>query len=106
MALLTKAPKGTYDLLPRQTAKWQAVEAVMKDEATLHGFREIRTPVFEHTEVFIKNVGDTTDVVQKEMYTFTDKGEGTLPFEFHAHQASLEDQEYAPCRIVFFDQAA
>ena len=39
-------------------------------------------------------------------FTFTDKGEGTLPFEFHAHQASLEDQEYAPCRIVFFDQAA
>ncbi|MBR4888641.1 MAG: histidine--tRNA ligase [Clostridia bacterium] len=74
MALLTKAPKGTYDLLPRQTAKWQAVEAVMKDEATLHGFREIRTPVFEHTELFLRGVGDTTDVVEKQMYTFNDKG--------------------------------
>ena len=74
MALLTKAPKGTYDLLPRDTARWQAVEAVMKSEAELHGFREIRTPVFEHTELFLRGVGDTTDVVEKQMYTFEDKG--------------------------------
>lgn len=74
MALLTQAPKGTQDLLPEQTARWQAVEEVMRKEAALFGFGEIRTPVFEHTELFQRSVGETTDVVQKEMYTFEDKG--------------------------------
>lgn len=74
MELLTQAPKGTQDLLPRQTAKWQIVEDVLRSEAAIHGFGEIRTPVFEHTELFQRSVGETTDVVQKEMYTFLDKG--------------------------------
>ncbi len=74
MALLTQGPKGTQDLLPKQSGKWQVVEDVMRSEAILHGFGEIRTPVFEHTELFQRSVGETTDVVQKEMYTFQDKG--------------------------------
>ena len=74
MALLTQAPKGTQDILPGQSEKWQTVEAVLRDEAALRGFSEIRTPVFEHTELFQRSVGETTDVVQKEMYTFLDKG--------------------------------
>lgn len=71
---LIKAQKGTQDLLPVQTGKWQVVEDVMRSEAKIHGFGEIRTPVFEDTRLFQRSVGETTDVVQKEMYTFNDKG--------------------------------
>ena len=74
MELITKAPKGTVDLVPEKAAKWQAVEEVFRSEAELNGFGEIRTPVFEHTELFQRGVGDTTDVVEKQMYTFEDKG--------------------------------
>lgn len=74
MALLTKAPKGTQDLLPGQSFCWQVVEDVLRREGNGYGFQEIRTPVFEHTELFQRSVGETTDVVQKEMYTFQDKG--------------------------------
>ncbi len=74
MSLLTQAPKGTQDILPGQSEKWQMIESVLRDEASLRGFSEIRTPVFEHTELFSRSVGETTDVVQKEMYTFLDKG--------------------------------
>ena len=74
MALLTKAVRGTGDLLPGDSYKWQAVEKLLMETAETYGFRAIRTPVFEHTELFQRSVGDTTDVVQKEMYTFEDKG--------------------------------
>ena len=74
MELITKAPKGTVDIIPGESEKWSLVEAVMTDEAELNGFSEIRTPVFEHTELFLRSVGDTTDVVEKQMYTFEDKG--------------------------------
>ncbi len=73
MALITKAVKGTKDLLPNSIYKTQYVERLMMHEAKKFGFREMRTPVFEHTELFQRSVGDTTDVVQKEMYTFDDK---------------------------------
>ena len=74
MELITKAPKGTVDIVPGESEKWQVVEDVFKSEAALNGFQEIRTPVFEHTELFLRGVGDTTDVVEKQMYTFEDKG--------------------------------
>ncbi|MBR6512038.1 MAG: ATP phosphoribosyltransferase regulatory subunit, partial [Clostridia bacterium] len=74
MALLTNAIKGTQDTLPQGSYKIRFVEQTMSDIAQNFGFREIRTPVFEHTELFNRSVGDTTDVVQKEMYTFEDKG--------------------------------
>ena len=80
-------PKGTKDVLPSESYKWQYVEGMARKIARLYGFREIRTPAFEHTELFTRSIGDDTDVVKKEMYTFTDKGgrsitlkcEGTAP---------------------------
>jgi histidyl-tRNA synthetase len=68
------AVKGTHDILPKEARDWQRVESVAKGTFELYGYREIRTPVFEATELFEKGTGQTTDIVQKEMYTFTDKG--------------------------------
>lgn len=78
MAVLTNAPKGTQDILPAQSGRWQYMENTLLRTAELFGFREIRTPVFEHTELFQRSVGDATDVVQKEMYTFEDKGKRSI----------------------------
>lgn len=74
MALITKAIKGTKDVLPSDVHKNQYIESTCLSIAENFGYKEIRTPVFEHTELFQRGVGDTTDVVQKEMYTFDDKG--------------------------------
>lgn len=71
-------PRGTKDLLPGETEKWQAVEELIRDTCRLFQYKEIRTPIFEHTELFTRSVGDTTDIVQKEMYTFTDRGDRSL----------------------------
>ena len=78
MAKFNTTVKGTADVLPQDSYKWQFVEKKMLDTAGLFGFQEIRVPVFEYTEVFTKNVGETTDVVQKEMYTFIDKGDRSI----------------------------
>lgn len=74
MGVITKKIKGTEDVLPKDSYRWQFVEDVMRKESAAYGFKEIRTPVFEHTELFARGVGQTTDVVQKEMYTFDTKG--------------------------------
>ncbi|MCR5653456.1 MAG: histidine--tRNA ligase [Ruminococcus sp.] len=74
MGVITKKIKGTEDVLPKQSYRWQFIEKIMREEAANFGFKEIRTPVFEHTELFARGVGATTDVVQKEMYTFDTKG--------------------------------
>lgn len=74
MELITKGPKGTTDVFAPQVEQWQMLEAILSSEARLNGFSEVRTPLFEHTELFLRSVGDTTDVVEKQMYTFTDKG--------------------------------
>ena len=71
-------PKGTKDVLPQDAYKWQYVESVARDVAKLFNLKEIRTPTFEHTELFQRGVGDTTDVVTKEMYTFKDKGDRSI----------------------------
>ena len=97
--MLTNAPKGTKDILPDQVHKWHYVEGQFRDICRRYGFKEIRTPVFEHTELFTRGIGDTTDVVQKEMYTFNDHGnrsitlkpEGTSP----AVRAFIEHKLYA-----------
>lgn len=78
MAILTTRPRGTNDFLPGETARWQYLERTLLSTAELFGFSEIRTPTFEHTELFRRGVGDTTDVVSKEMYTFTDKGDRSI----------------------------
>lgn len=74
MALMTNAIKGTLDTLPAESYKIQYIESAVREIAENYGFYEMRTPVFEHTELFQRGVGETTDVVQKEMYTFNDKG--------------------------------
>ena len=74
MGVITKKIKGTEDVLPKDSYRWQFVEDVMRKESAAYGFKEIRTPVFEHTELFARGVVQTTDVVQKEMYTFDTKG--------------------------------
>ena len=97
--MLTNAPKGTKDMLPEQAYKWHYVEEKFADICRKYGFKEIRTPMFVHTEVFQRGIGDTTDVVQKEMYTFNDhagrsitlKPEGTSG----AVRAFIEHKQYA-----------
>lgn len=73
-----QAPRGTYDVLPDQSAKWQEIEAKIIELCNLYQYKEIRTPIFEHTELFQRGVGDTTDIVTKEMYTFQDRGDRSL----------------------------
>ncbi len=73
-----KAPRGTHDVLPQESYKWHRVESAIKDLCRDFDYKEIRTPVFEHTELFERGVGETTDVVQKEMYTFLDKGDRSI----------------------------
>jgi len=73
-----KAPRGTYDILPPDSDKWQYIEKVLRETAQLFGFQEIRFPIFEHTELFERGVGETTDIVSKEMYTFRDKGDRSV----------------------------
>ena len=73
-----QAPKGTKDILPQDSYKWQYVENIFRNLAKYYGMKEIRTPIFEHTELFARGVGDTTDIVQKEMYTFNDKGNRSI----------------------------
>lgn len=72
--MLLQAPKGMKDVTPNESWRWQYVEGVVRDLCRAYGFLEARTPVLEHTELFLRGVGDTTDIVQKEMYTFEDKG--------------------------------
>ncbi len=79
--MLTKAPRGTKDIVPAEAYKWNYLEGKFRDLCKLYGYEEIRTPIFEHTELFKRGVGDTTDIVQKEMYTFKDRGDRDLPLQ-------------------------
>ncbi|MEG2020612.1 MAG: histidine--tRNA ligase [Oscillospiraceae bacterium] len=78
MAVKYTKPRGTADVMPTESGAWIRLEAVMRHVAGLYGFKEIRLPTFESTEVFARGVGDTTDIVGKEMYTFLDKGERSI----------------------------
>jgi histidyl-tRNA synthetase len=73
-----KAPRGTYDILPAEAKRWQYLEKVLKQTSEIFGYQEVRLPLFEHTELFQRGVGETTDIVSKEMYTFTDKSKRSL----------------------------
>jgi len=72
--MMIQAPKGTQDILPADSWKWQAIEQIARDTARLYHFDEIRTPIFEHSELFHRGVGETSDIVHKETYTFEDRG--------------------------------
>ena len=76
--MLINGPRGTKDILPDTVAQWTHVEKVIRELCARYGYHEIRTPIFEHTELFLRGIGETTDVVEKEMYTFTDRGERSL----------------------------
>lgn len=78
MALLTKKVRGTEDVLPKDSYRWQFIEDIMRKESRVFGYKEMRTPVFENTKLFLRGVGETTDVVQKEMYTFNTKGDDSI----------------------------
>lgn len=108
---MIKAPRGTADILPSEIYKWDYIEKVAKDTAKCFGFSEIKTPVFEQTDLFQRGVGDTTDVVQKEMYTFSDKGDRSITLRpegtASAARAYLEHSLYAlPAPVkLFYDIA-
>lgn len=96
---MIKALRGTQDILPPQSAQWQYVEAKIRRICSQYGFAEIRTPMFEQTELFQRGIGETTDVVSKEMYTFTDRGDRSLTLRpentASAVRAYLEHKIYA-----------
>jgi histidyl-tRNA synthetase len=73
MTLLATAVRGTHDILPAETGRWQELESRIRKHCSLYGYKEIRTPIFEYTELFLRGIGETTDVVEKEMYTFEDR---------------------------------
>lgn len=76
--MLTNAPRGTKDILPEQAGNWIRLENKIRELCALYGYEEIRTPTFEHTELFQRGIGEGTDVVEKEMYTFTDRGDRSI----------------------------
>ena len=102
-------PKGTKDVTPQESCRWQAAEEIMRRQAAVYGYREVRTPVFEHTELFLRGVGDTTDIVQKEMYTFLDKGGRSITLKPEgtagAARAYISDKligEAQPIKMYYF----
>ncbi|MEN2765887.1 histidine--tRNA ligase [Ornithinibacillus xuwenensis] len=107
-----KAPRGTVDVLPKEAQKWQYVESKIKGICDKFHFEEIRTPLFEHTEVFSRGVGDSTDIVQKEMYTFEDRGgrsltlrpEGTAAVTRAFVQNKLYGEPNQPVKLFYFMQ--
>lgn len=88
--MLTKAPRGTKDILPDKVGNWLYLENLIRKLCGQYGYREIRTPIFEHTELFQRGIGETTDVVEKEMYTFTDRIIEALLFVL-----KIQQQQYA-----------
>lgn len=97
--MLTTGPRGTKDILPSASGQWRYVEDAVRAVCDLYGYREIRTPIFEHTELFLRGIGETTDVVEKEMYTFTDRGKRSITLRPEntaaAVRAYLEHKLYA-----------
>ena len=97
--MLTTGPRGTKDILPDTSGYWRHVEVLARDICRLYGYQEIRTPVFEHTELFLRGIGETTDIVEKEMYTFNDRGGRSITLRPEntaaAVRAYLEHKLYA-----------
>ena len=102
--MLTNAPRGTKDILPDQVGNWLFVENKIREICRLYGYEEIRTPIFEHTELFQRGIGEGTDVVDKEMYTFTDRGGRSITLRpentASAVRAYLQNKLYATVNLV------
>ncbi len=102
--MLTNAPRGTKDILPNQASNWQWLENKIRELCGLYGYEEIRTPIFEHTELFQRSIGEGTDVVDKEMYTFTDRGDRSITLRpentASVVRAYLQNKLYANTGLV------
>ena len=102
--MLTNAPRGTKDILPDTVGDWNYVEGEIRELCRRFGYSEIRTPIFEHTELFQRGIGEGTDVVDKEMYTFTDRGERSITLRpentASAVRAYLQNKLYAQYNLV------
>lgn len=108
--MLCKVLKGMKDVLPSESARWRALEREMRKAALINGYREIRTPVVEHTELFARSAGESSDVVRKEMYTFMDKGERSITLKPESTagvvRAFLESGLHAqalPCKMYYIN---
>ncbi|MDR3348003.1 MAG: ATP phosphoribosyltransferase regulatory subunit, partial [Acidaminococcales bacterium] len=106
--MLTGAPRGTKDILPQAAGRWQYLENTVRAVCCCYGYEEIRTPVFEHTELFLRGIGDTTDIVEKEMYTFADRGGRSLTLRPEntaaVARAYVENKLYADnplCKVYY-----
>ena len=104
--MLTNAPRGTKDILPETVGSWQYLETKIRDLCRCYGYGEIRTPTFEHTELFRRGIGEGTDVVDKEMYTFQDRGERSITLRpentASTVRAYLQNKLYASCPVKLF----
>lgn len=102
--MLTNAPRGTKDILPDSVVDWNYVEGEIRELCRRFGYSEIRTPIFEHTELFQRGIGEGTDVVDKEMYTFTDRGDRSITLRpentASAVRAYLQNKLYAESNLV------
>ena len=102
--MLTNAPRGTKDILPEQVGNWLWLENKIRELCGLYGYEEIRTPTFEHTELFQRGIGEGTDVVDKEMYTFTDRGDRSITLRpentASVVRAYLQNKLYANAGLV------
>jgi histidyl-tRNA synthetase len=94
MAKKYQAPRGTHDVLPADAPKWQFVEQTFASHTALYGYQEIRTPMFEDTELFVRSSGETSDIVSKEMYSFVDKGDRNI---------ALKPEETAPAIRAYIE---
>src|SRR3954465_7302764 len=103
------APKGTVDILPAESWKWQAIERIAREVSVLYHFSEIRTPIFEHSELFHRGVGETSDIVSKETYTFPDRSnqsitlrpEGTAGVVRAAIESGLLNDQGARLKVFY-----
>ena len=107
--MLTAAPRGTKDILPAEAHDWRYVENIIRGICTVYNYQEIRTPIFEHTELFLRGIGEATDVVDKEMYTFLDRGKRSITLRpentASAVRAYVEHKLYAepaPVKLFIF----
>ena len=102
--MLTNAPRGTKDILPSQVESWVRLENKIRELCEIYGYEEIRTPTFEHTELFKRGIGEGTDVVDKEMYTFTDRGDRSITLRpentASVVRAYLQNKLYANAGLV------
>lgn len=96
---MIKIPRGTQDILPQESAKWRYIENKLDELMKLYNYKEIRTPIFESTDLFARGVGDSTDVVQKEMYTFKDKGDRSITLRLKELRQSCDHILKIKCKV-------